>query len=305
MDVIESKIEIYINHLGSDSLELRDLALDGLMQLGQKAVPSLIASLKNNNPTIRYFSAYILGKVGDYTAIEPLMLALRDESSDVRVGAVFALHFIGDERAIPELERIAKHDTNSGFGKLKLNEGALEAIQEILKRKNGIFSESTTLYKSRTVKFFFSYSHQDEKMLEQLKVHLAPLRHEGLIDEWHDRKILPGSAWKGQLDKHIETADVILLLISPNFINSGYCSDIEVKKALQLHLIGQSRVIPVLLRLTDGWENLKVEGFKLGELQAVPRDSKFIARFKPFEEGYFKVATELRVLVEQILASSS
>src|SRR4051812_1765195 len=99
------------------------------------------------------------------------------------------------------------------------------------------------------VEVFFSYAHgDDEPLLGELRKHLGILKRFGVIRDWHDRKITAGTEWKGQIDHHLDTAGVILLLVSADFVNSDYCWDIEMTRALERHDAGQARVIPVILR---------------------------------------------------------
>jgi hypothetical protein len=68
------------------------------------------------------------------------------------------------------------------------------------------------------IEVFYSYSHKDEKLRDKLETHLSQLQHEGLIAGWHDRKISAGTEWKGQIDEHLRNAQIILLLVSPDFL---------------------------------------------------------------------------------------
>ena len=79
---------------------------------------------------------------------------------------------------------------------------------------------------SENIEIFFSYSHEDEKLRDELEKHLSILKRSGLISVWHDRKIGAGDEWKGQIDDHLNSANIILLLISPDFLSSDYCYDI-------------------------------------------------------------------------------
>jgi internalin A len=85
---------------------------------------------------------------------------------------------------------------------------------------------------------FISYAHEDEPLRQQLETHLSLLRRQGLIANWHDRQILPGTEWEKEIDAHLESAQLVLLLISPDFLASDYCYEIEMKRA------------------TNFWENL-------------------------------------------------
>src|SRR5438067_1957732 len=98
------------------------------------------------------------------------------------------------------------------------------------------------------VEVFYSYSHKDEKLRNKLEEHLSILKRLGVIANWHDRKILAGKEWGSDIDKHLETAQVILLLISPSFMSSGYCYEIEVTRAMERHKAGEALVIPIFIR---------------------------------------------------------
>src|SRR2546421_2433710 len=82
---------------------------------------------------------------------------------------------------------------------------------------------------------FISYAHEDEPWRERLEAHLSLLRRQGLIANWHDRQILAGEEWSQEIDEHLEAASIILLLISPDFLASDYCYEIEMQRALERH----------------------------------------------------------------------
>ncbi len=99
------------------------------------------------------------------------------------------------------------------------------------------------------VSVFISYAHEDEKpYLEQLREHLKALQRANLIAEWHDRDITAGADWRGEIDKRLNSAKLILLLISSAFINSDYCYDLELTKALKRHDAGIATTIPIIIR---------------------------------------------------------
>jgi hypothetical protein len=79
---------------------------------------------------------------------------------------------------------------------------------------------------------FFSYAHADEDLRDQLETHLSGLRRQGIISSWHDRRIIAGTEIGHAIDSHIDTADIVLLLVSPNFIASDYCYEREMGRAL-------------------------------------------------------------------------
>src|SRR5437763_2990671 len=98
------------------------------------------------------------------------------------------------------------------------------------------------------VKIFFCYAHEDEALLNKLKAQLRHLQWQGFIDIWHDRDISAGTEWEQEISKQLDTADIIFLLVSSDFMNSKYCYSIEMKRALERHERKETCVIPVILR---------------------------------------------------------
>lgn len=115
---------------------------------------------------------------------------------------------------------------------------------------------------------FVSYAHQDESLKNELLNHLANLRRQQLILPWHDRDIHASDDWKHQIDSHLATADIILLLVSSDFIASDYCHEVEMRRAIERHEAGEARIIPVFLRQCD-WQNAPFARY-----QALPTDAK-------------------------------
>ena len=79
---------------------------------------------------------------------------------------------------------------------------------------------------------FYSYSHMDESLRDQLATYLAPLRQKKLIDEWHDRKIQPGADWNSEINSRIESADLAIMLLSPDFWPRNIASGSKWKRRL-------------------------------------------------------------------------
>lgn len=138
---------------------------------------------------------------------------------------------------------------------------------------------------------FISYSHKDERYREQLGAHLSQLRNEGLVSDWHDRKIPPGSEWAEEIDQHVESAQLILLLISPDFLASNYCYEIEMRRALERHAAGSARVIPVILRPAD-WTSAPFT-----KLQALPKDGRAITKWGNRDEAWLNVIKGVRRVI--------
>ena len=130
------------------------------------------------------------------------------------------------------------------------------------------------------IQVFVSYSHKDEDLRVQLSAHLSSLKRQGVISEWHDRKIAPGDEWKKAIDDRINTARIILLLISSDFIASDYCYEIEMQRALERHEKREAVVIPVILRSCN-WQDTP-----FGKLQALPKDGKAITSWPDRDEAF-------------------
>jgi hypothetical protein len=135
---------------------------------------------------------------------------------------------------------------------------------------------------------FFSYAHEDEELRQALEKHLALLQRRGLIVGWHDRRIIAGEQWSEEIDVHVHSAQVILLLISSDFLASDYCYGIEMKIALERHDRHEAIVIPVILRPVD-WSDAS-----FAHLQALPRDAKPITTWPNRDEAFADVARGIR-----------
>src|SRR5437667_10608478 len=105
----------------------------------------------------------------------------------------------------------------------------------------------------RPLQVFCCYARNDQEHLYELKKHLMALQHENLIEIKADINISPGAEWERAISRYLEEADIILLLISADFISSKYCYDIEMRQALALHKYGGTHVIPIIVRPVD-WE---------------------------------------------------
>jgi hypothetical protein len=142
---------------------------------------------------------------------------------------------------------------------------------------------------------FISYAHEDARLRQQLETHLKLLQREGLISTWHDQQIGAGTEWRGQINAHLNSAHVILLLISSDFLASDYCYDVEMRRALERHDAGEARVIPVILRPVDNWRNAP-----FAKLQALPQGGKPITLWRPRDRAYADVAAGIRTAIGQL-----
>jgi TPR repeat protein len=134
------------------------------------------------------------------------------------------------------------------------------------------------------VELFYSYSHQDEELCIGLDAHLRSLQREGLICAWHDRRIGAGSDWEEQIDSHLKKADIIILIVSVDFLASDYCMDVELPYALKKQKSGEADVIPVIVRPVD-WSRAP-----FAKLQVLPPGGKPIATLPNRDEAFKSVA---------------
>ena len=148
-----------------------------------------------------------------------------------------------------------------------------------------------------SIEIFFSYAREDELLRDELAKQLRNLERLGFITVWHDRNISAGTEWASEIDARLNTAQIILLLISPDFMNSDYCYSGEMERALERHAIGEARVIPILLRPVL-WKDTP-----FSTLQVLPRNGNPVTNWHNRDEAFFEIATEIRsVIVELTVA---
>ncbi len=135
---------------------------------------------------------------------------------------------------------------------------------------------------------FFSYSHKDEALRDQLETQLAMLKHQGVITTWHDRRISAGEEFEKVIDGHINTDEIILLLVSPDFLASTYCYEREMSRAMERQAAGEAIVIPVILRACD-WHEAP-----FGKLQAAPTDGRPVTQWPDRDQAFLEVAKAIR-----------
>ncbi len=160
-------------------------------------------------------------------------------------------------------------------------------------RTRGVGQASTSTT-TRPVKVFCSYAHADDKFRAQLEKHLATLSLQEAIHVWHDRRIDAGQDWKSEIDQNLEEAQIILLLISADFMASRYCTGIEMKRALERQQGGTAHVIPILIRACD------LDGAPFTALQWLPTGSKPVKSWTDRDEAWTNVAKGIRRVVASL-----
>lgn len=149
------------------------------------------------------------------------------------------------------------------------------------------------------IEVFISYAHEDEKLRIELEKHLRLLERKNIISTWHDRKISSGSERKNEIDKHLRSSQVILLLISSDFVASDYCYCSEMDIAMELHYKDEAIVIPIMLRSVDGWKSSP-----LGKLEVLPENAVPITLWDNLDEAFSNVVKSIRERI-QIFANKN
>lgn len=144
------------------------------------------------------------------------------------------------------------------------------------------------------ITLFFSYAHVDEDLRNELEIHLTMLKRNGLVRAWHDRRITAGAQLHREISKHLEEADVILLLLSPHFLASDYCYDVEAKRALERHAEGSAVVIPVILQPCDWLES------PFAQLRATPKDGRPVVKHPNLNDAFLEVTQDIRRAAEKL-----
>lgn len=144
------------------------------------------------------------------------------------------------------------------------------------------------------VDLFYSYAHEDEALRDELAGHLKIMERRGVIRPWHDRCLTPGEQWDGKIHKSLQSADLVLLLISSDFIDSDYIWSQELAVAMKRHERGETSVIPVMLRAVD------ITGAPFEKLQGLPTDFRPVTSWPNRDEAWTDVAKGIRKTVEQI-----
>jgi tetratricopeptide (TPR) repeat protein len=150
---------------------------------------------------------------------------------------------------------------------------------------------------TKTVKLFFCYAREDKALRDELEQHLSLLKRQKHITTWYDREITPGSAWEKEIDTHLNSAHIILLLVSPDFLASDYSYGIEMKRAMERHEAGTARVIPIILRPVY-WT-----GAPFSHLQVLPTDARPVISWSDRDNAFADITENIHKAVEELQLS--
>lgn len=149
------------------------------------------------------------------------------------------------------------------------------------------------------IELFFSYSHKDETLRDDLETHLAMLKRQGLIQAYHDRRISSGSELDKEIDAAMMRAGIILLLVSPDFLASEYCYGVEISKAIEKHKDGSAIVIPVILRPCE-WQQVPL----FSKLMGAPTDNKPVTKWADQDDAFLDITKRIRNAISEVQPKS-
>jgi TIR domain len=150
----------------------------------------------------------------------------------------------------------------------------------------------------KRIKIFSCYAPEDRELLKQLNKHLSPLRRMSEISTWSDCDIQAGNDWAQEIQTHLDEANIVLVLVSPDFIASNYCYGRQMQMAFERHNLGKAHIIPIILRPVI-WEDTT-----LGRFQALPTNRTPITSWTNLDEAFWDVARGIRQVVRTFLSTS-
>jgi hypothetical protein len=149
---------------------------------------------------------------------------------------------------------------------------------------------------SNPLEVFCCYAHADQEMMALLNKYLSPLQKLGQITIWSETNLNQGVDWEKELSQHLESADLILLLISPDFLASDYCYSIEMKRALERHEQGSAVALPILLRPTH-WIKMP-----FARLQILPTNGLPITKWSDRDDAFLDIIRGIDQIISALQA---
>ncbi len=150
----------------------------------------------------------------------------------------------------------------------------------------------------KTINIFYCYARQDTKFCNELDLHLSVLKRSRMIKTWSDRDISAGSDWEKEIAYRLNDADIILLLISPDFMMSDIAFGVEMRRAMERSKRGEATAIPILLRPTADWDLAP-----FGQLQALPTGARPVTVWENRDAAFAEIAQGIRIVVNNLQKS--
>jgi len=192
------------------------------------------------------------------------------------------------------MEGIAEHLTPVLLKQENTGDATIQPQPDVASPSPSASPAPTAPHANEPIEMFISYSHKDERLKDELYMHLANLTRQKKIKPWQDRAIEAGTEWDAEIKARLESADVILLLITPRFIASEYCFDKEMQRAMERHAAGTARVIPIIMKPCD-WQDTP-----FSKLQVVPKDAKPVTSWSDRDEALLDVVKGIRRAVDSL-----
>ena len=173
--------------------------------------------------------------------------------------------------------------------------GWYDCLTQEQREKLGMTTSTPKPQQTGAVEVFFSYHPKDSNLRDELAKHLKPMKREGLITDWYAGNTAAGVEEKEEAKAHLDSARIILMLVSPDFLASDYHYDVEMKRALERHKAGEVRVIPIMLKPTEGWDKTDFKG-----LLSLPRDGNPVSKWPDKDDAFAKIAGEIRAVATNL-----
>ena len=141
---------------------------------------------------------------------------------------------------------------------------------------------------------FISYSHKDERYRDELRSALTAYERRGEVTSWDDTCIRPGQQWEHELLDKLERADIVVLLLSNDFISSDYCTLNEMKRALERDAAGENAVVPVVVR------SCAFHKIELGKIQAIIPGGRPINKHRDRDGAWLEVTNKLNPVIADL-----
>src|SRR5258706_5087301 len=145
----------------------------------------------------------------------------------------------------------------------------------------------------KRLEVFIAYAHKDELLRRQLDTHLTLLKRQGSISVWHDQDIDAGVEWEKEMSAHLDVAQIILLLVSPDFMASDYCYSIAMRRAMDRYERKEAYVIPIILRPVN-WKNAP-----FGKLQVLPSNGKPVTKWLNRDDAFLDIAKGIQKVIQE------
>ena len=145
------------------------------------------------------------------------------------------------------------------------------------------------------LKVFIIYAHEDRAYKDDLLKSLKLLQKKGLVATWHDRDLLAGDEWEKVIRGHLQSAHLILPIISIDFFNSDYIEQVEIVEAFQRYEKGEAHILPIIARQCKWMDDPHIS-----QLQALPEDGRPIARWDSRDDAFESVYDGIKAKIIQI-----